>query len=225
MTRPPQDFLARVEGALRALGMDADVPRAPLMLRYLEQLQRWNKTYNLTAVRDPEQMLIQHLFDSLAVIPPLRALRGDRDTRVVDMGSGAGLPGIILAICQPRWQVVCVDAVHKKISFIRQAAGVLGLSNVTAVHGRIEAIEELRADLVISRAFASLSDFAGMSARHLAPGGAMVAMKGRFPDDEAEALAAGTGWGVCGTVELRVPELDAQRCLIYLGLKESHDSR
>jgi len=224
MTGTPQAFLPRVEDALRALGMAPDVPRAPLMLRYLEQLQRWNKAYNLTAIRDPEQMLVHHLFDSLAVVPPLRALRGDRDTRVADMGSGAGLPGIILAICQPQWRITCVDAVHKKTAFIRQAAGVLGLSNVTALHGRIEAIDALGVDLVISRAFASLADFAGLSARHLAPGGAMVAMKGRFPDEEIAPLEA-AGWTVSGSSILRVPELDAQRCLIYLGLKETHDSR
>ncbi|MER1969090.1 16S rRNA (guanine(527)-N(7))-methyltransferase RsmG [Castellaniella sp. GW247-6E4] len=225
MTGQLQAFLPRVGDALRALDMARDVPRAPLMLRYLEQLQHWNKAYNLTAIRDPDQMLVQHLFDSLAVVPSLRAWRAAGEVRVADMGSGAGLPGIILAICQPRWRVVCVDAVQKKTAFIRQAAGVLGLANVTAVHGRIEAIEALGADLVISRAFASLADFVGLSERHLAPGGAMVAMKGRFPEEEVDTLEANTGWTVSGHVDLQVPALDAQRCLVYLGLKEIHDSR
>jgi len=220
MTGPSGDFLPRLEEALRALGMVGDLRHAPLMLGYLGQLQRWNKAYNLTAIRDPAQMLVQHLFDSLAVVPPLRALQGQESAaRIADMGSGAGLPGIILAICQPQWRIVCVDAVHKKTAFIRQAAGVLGLTNVTAVHGRIEAIEPLGADLVISRAFASLADFAALSARHLVAGGTMAAMKGRFPEDEVAALEADTGWRVSGSVELRVPELDAQRCLIYLGSK------
>lgn len=220
-----QGLLPRVESALHALRMDADAPHAPLMLRYLEQLRRWNKAYNLTAIRDPEQMLVHHVFDSLAIVPQLRALRGPRNTRIADMGSGAGLPGIILAICQPDWQIVCVDAVHKKTAFIQQAAGALGLSNVTAQHGRIEAIDELRADLVISRAFASLSDFVKTSSRHLAPEGVMVAMKGRFPADEREILEDSTDWRVSESVNLQVPELDAQRCLIYLGLKETDDSR
>lgn len=220
-----QDLLPRLEHALQVLGMEGDLPRAPLMLRYLGELHRWNKAYNLTAIRDVEQMLVQHLFDSLAVIPPLRVLMGKADVRVADMGSGAGLPGMMLAICQPGWQVACVDAVHKKTAFVRQLAGILGLDNVLAVHGRIESIPALEANLVISRAFASLADFASLSARHLVPGGVMAAMKGRFPEDEVRALEAGTDWRMTDSIVLQVPELEAQRCLIYLGLKENHDDR
>lgn len=225
MTSVANPFQARLEAALQALEMGADIAHAPQLLRYLQELQRWNKAYNLTAVRDPERMLIQHLFDSLAVLPPLRSLRGTQDTRIADMGSGAGLPGIIVAICQPEWQVVCIDAVHKKVAFIRQVAGVLGLDNVTALHGRIQDIPPQNADIVISRAFASLLDFAALSAPHLAPGGTMLAMKGHFPQDEAAVLQAQSVWAVKDSIELQVPELDAQRCLVYLGLKEIHDSR
>ncbi len=226
MTKATRDPQQRLEDALRVLGMDEDIARTPLMLRYLGELQRWNKAYNLTAIRDPEQMLVQHLFDSLAVVPPLRALTaGQTDVHVADMGSGAGLPGMMLAICQPGWQVTCVDAVHKKTAFIRQLAGILGLDNVTAVHGRIESIPALEANLVISRAFASLADFATLSARHVVPGGLVVAMKGRFPEDEIRDLESATEWRVTDSAILEVPELEAQRCLIYLGLKESHDDR
>jgi len=226
MTKATRDPQQRLEDALRVLGMDEDIARAPLMLRYLGELQRWNKAYNLTAIRDPDQMLVQHLFDSLAVVPPLRALAtGQTDVHVADMGSGAGLPGMMLAICQPGWQVACVDAVHKKTAFVRQLAGILGLDNVLAVHGRIESIPALEANLVISRAFASLADFASLSARHLVPGGVMAAMKGRFPEDEVRALEAGTDWRMTDSIVLQVPELEAQRCLIYLGLKENHDDR
>src|SRR5690606_19753853 len=181
-----------------------------------QQLQRWNKAYNLTAIRDPEKMLVQHVFDSLAIVPVLRDRWPDRDLRVADMGSGAGLPGIILAICQPDWSVVCVDAVGKKTAFIRQAAGILGLKNVHAEHGRIESMDSLQADLVISRAFASLSDFVRVAAHHRAPDGVMLAMKGQDPVAERAALETDTGWFVKHTTELRVPEMDAQRCLLEL---------
>src|SRR5690606_5933961 len=132
----------------------------------------------------------------LAIVPELRARWPRHALRVADMGSGAGLPGIILAICQPDWSVVCVDAVGKKTAFIRQAAGVLGLKNVRAEHGRIESMGSLQADLVISRAFASLSDFVRVAAHHRAPGGVMLAMKGQDPIAERAALQADTGWFV-----------------------------
>ncbi|MGB3741677.1 MAG: 16S rRNA (guanine(527)-N(7))-methyltransferase RsmG, partial [Castellaniella sp.] len=159
MTADFSEFRDRLYAALAALNMAADADRADLLLGYLQQLQRWNKAYNLTAIRQPAEMLVQHLFDSLTVVPILRRHRAGRDTSVADMGSGGGLPGIILGICEPGWQVVCVDAVGKKTAFIRQAAGVLGLSNVRAVHGRIETLDSLQADIVVSRAFASLQDF------------------------------------------------------------------
>ncbi len=213
---PFPEFQERLEQALDALDMQADHVRIPTLLRYLQQLQHWNKAYNLTAIRDPAKMLVQHVFDSLAIVPVLRARWPDRALRVADMGSGAGLPGIILAICQPDWSVVCVDAVGKKTAFIRQVAGVLGLENVRAAHGRIESMDSLQADLVISRAFASLSDFVRVAAHHRAPGGTMLAMKGLDPVAERASLQADTGWFVTHAVELSVPEMDAHRCLLEL---------
>ncbi|WP_345796392.1 16S rRNA (guanine(527)-N(7))-methyltransferase RsmG [Castellaniella sp. MT123] len=218
-------FRDRLGSALQMLGITQDPRLVDSLLAYLQQLQHWNKAYNLTAIRDPEDMLVQHVFDSLSVVPPLRARRAGRDTRIADMGSGAGLPGIILAICQPDWTVFCVDAVGKKTAFIRQAAGVLGLTNVQAVHGRIESMDSLQADIVISRAFASLSDFVRVAAHHRAPEGVLMAMKGQYPQDERTALESSTDWRVKSHVELRVPEMTAQRCLLELGLKESHDCR
>ena len=206
----------RLAAALDTLGMQADHAHIPVLLAYLQQLQHWNKAYNLTAIRDPGKMLVQHVFDSLAIVPVLRARWPDRALRVADMGSGAGLPGIILAICQPDWSIVCVDAVGKKTAFIRQAAGVLGLKNVRAEHGRIESMDSLQADLVISRAFASLSDFVRVAAHHRAPDGTMLAMKGQDPVAERAALEADTGWSVKHTTELHVPEMDAHRCLLEL---------
>ncbi|MBV2181667.1 MAG: 16S rRNA (guanine(527)-N(7))-methyltransferase RsmG [Castellaniella sp.] len=218
-------FRDRLGSALQMLGITQDPRLVDSLLAYLQQLQHWNKAYNLTAIRDPEDMLVQHVFDSLSVVPPLRARRAGRDTRIADMGSGAGLPGIILAICQPDWTVFCVDAVGKKTAFIRQAAGVLGLTNVQAVHGRIESMDSLQADIVISRAFASLSDFVRVAAHHRAPEGVLMAMKGQYPQDERTALESSTDWRVKSHVEPRVPEMTAQRCLLELGLKESHDCR
>lgn len=220
-----QEYLPRIQSAMATLSMQRNGGQATLMLRYLEQLQRWNRTYNLTAIRDPERMLVQHVFDSLAVVPALSEILADRGKHIVDMGSGAGLPGIILAICRPEWQLTCVDAVEKKVAFVRQAAGILGLDNVRALHGRIEAIDPLAADLVISRAFASLRDFAQISARHLRDSGVMLAMKGHMADDEREELERCTDWRIERMIALQVPELDAQRCLIHLGPKERHDRR
>jgi 16S rRNA (guanine527-N7)-methyltransferase len=223
MTADFSEFRDRLSAALAALNMAADADRADLLLGYLQQLQRWNKAYNLTAIRQPAEMLVQHLFDSLTVVPILRRHRAGRDTSVADMGSGGGLPGIILGICEPGWQVVCVDAVGKKTAFIRQAAGVLGLSNVRAVHGRIETLDSLQADIVVSRAFASLQDFVQVSAHHCAPGGALWAMKGQYPENEVDALK-NTQWTVRSVAHLQVPEMSAQRCLLELGLKETHDA-
>jgi 16S rRNA (guanine527-N7)-methyltransferase len=223
MSAPFPEFQDRLEKALEALGMAADVPRAPTMLAYLQLLSRWNRAYNLTAVRDPAQMLVQHVFDSLAIVPALRARRGGRATRVADIGSGAGLPGIILGICEPDWTITCVDAVGKKTAFIRQAAGVLGLGHVHAAHGRVEAMDSLQADVVISRAFASLPDFVRVAAHHVAPGGALLAMKGQFPVAERAELESMSGWRVKDTIALQVPGMDAQRCLLELALKEPHD--
>lgn len=217
------EFQARTRAALDRLSMDDGADRIALMLQYLDVLQRWNRTYNLTAIREPERMLTQHIFDSLTVVPWLRAAGLPQRVQVADMGSGAGLPGIILAICQPDWQITCVDAVEKKTAFIRQTVGVLGLGNIKAVHGRIEAIEPLGADLIISRAFASLADYARLCAPHLVESGMMLAMKGHFPEAEQHELEHTTDWCVREVVDLAVPELDARRCLIRLGLKEAHD--
>ncbi|WP_323000066.1 16S rRNA (guanine(527)-N(7))-methyltransferase RsmG [Castellaniella sp.] len=225
MSRDFSSFREPLGAALRSLGMAQDLGRMDQLLAYLQQLHHWNRAYNLTAVREPADMLVQHVFDSLAVVQPVRGIRAGRDTRVADMGSGAGLPGIILGICQPDWTVFCVDAVGKKTAFVRQAAGVLGLKNVQAVHGRIESLDSLQADVVISRAFASLSDFVQVAGHHRSPDGAMLAMKGQFPDDECRALESATDWTVKSWQTLHVPDMDAHRCLLELGLKEPHDCR
>ena len=207
----------RVQAAAAAMGLDLSPEQCACLCDFLAQMQRWNKTYNLTALRDPEQMLIQHVFDSLSVVAPLAAALADRsEPSILDVGSGGGLPGVVLAIVRPDWKVCCVDAVEKKTAFIRQMAAVLRLPNLSARHARIESLEPLECDLVISRAFASLLDFATLSGRHVAVNGQLVGMKGRDPQDEIQALHEAGQWQVKTVQPLQVPDLDAQRCLVWM---------
>jgi 16S rRNA (guanine527-N7)-methyltransferase len=212
-------YAERLRSAALALGVKLDGPQTTVLLSYIEQLQRWNKTYNLTALRDPEQMLTQHLFDSISALPPMAEIL-DKNTvsgaKIVDVGSGAGLPGIVLAALKPAWQVSCVDAVEKKTAFIRQMSGVLVLPNLHAVHGRIEALTPLEADIVVSRAFASLADFATLAGGHVKANGYLLAMKGREPVEEIDTLHDQTPWRVERIQPLIVPELNAQRCLVWM---------
>ncbi|MBB5216363.1 16S rRNA (guanine(527)-N(7))-methyltransferase RsmG [Parapusillimonas granuli] len=212
-------FQDRLQAAAASLHIGLDEAKGAALLKYLEQLQRWNKTYNLTALRDPDKMLVQHVFDSLAILPEVEQelyKNTVKEPLIVDVGSGAGLPGVVLAIMHPEWRVRCVDAVEKKMAFVRQAAGVLGLGNLKAMHGRIETLPPFEADLVVSRAFASLLDFATLAGHHVASAGHLLAMKGQKPDDEIEALHSNTEWRVERLAPLSVPELDARRCLIWM---------
>lgn len=201
--------------AAEQMGVALDDATAERLLAYLAMLQRWNRVYNLTAVRDPEEMLTHHLLDCVAVMPPLRRHAAGRPLRILDVGSGGGLPGVVLAILQPAWAVTCVDTVSKKASFVRQVAGELALPNLRSVHARVEEMPvSAQFDLVVSRAFASLADFTSWSRARLAPGGVWLAMKGRAPDDEVGALAPDVA--VFHVEPLRVPGLQAQRCLVWL---------
>jgi len=183
---------------------------------YLGLLVKWNAAYNLTAVRDPAQMRVQHLADCAAVIEPLRRQLGGvaRPVRILDVGSGGGLPGVVLAAAEPAWDVTCVDTVGKKAAFVRQVAGELSLPNLHAEHARVEALRARPFDLITSRAFASLADFAGLTRPLLAPGGVWMAMKGKRPDDEIAALPADVE--VVRVEPLSVPGLDAERCLVWM---------
>ena len=197
------------------LGLESDAAWRDRLLAYLGLLQRWNATYNLTAVRDPQEMLTQHLADCLAVVGPLRRHLGTGTVRrLLDVGSGGGLPGVVLAAVEPGWTVTCVDTVGKKAAFIRQAAVELGLKNLHAEHARVEALRLAPFDLITSRAFASLGDFVRLTRALLAPQGVWAAMKGRQPDDELSALPSGIE--VFHVEPLSVPGLDAERCLIWM---------
>jgi 16S rRNA (guanine527-N7)-methyltransferase len=190
----------------------ADDPR---LERYLNLLVKWNAAYNLTAVRDPAQMRTQHLADCLAAVAPLRReLSGAGAARILDVGSGGGLPGVVLAIAEPTWDVTCVDAVGKKAAFIRQVAGELALTNLHTEHARIETLRAMPFDVIIARAFASLADLTQLTRHVLAARGLWMAMKGKRPGDEIAALPPDvTAFHV---EPLDVPGLVAERCLVWM---------
>lgn len=184
------------------------------LLDYLALLSKWNAVYNLTAVRDPQQMLTQHVLDCLAALP---AFEGARN--VLDVGAGGGLPGMVLGIwameCQPAMRVSMIDTVHKKTAFLTQAKSELGLSNVTVYTARVEALQaEPPFDVITSRAFAELKDFVTWSQHLLAEGGCYIAMKGIEPVDEISRLPV--GWHVRQVQALQVPGLQAQRHLVFI---------
>lgn len=187
------------------------------LLAYQDLIGKWTQVYNLTAVRDPAEMLTHHLLDSLAAVPPLQAfLRNEGlsdKSSVLDVGSGAGLPGVVIAICCPSVSVSCVDAVAKKVAFIKQAVLALRLPNLAGLHARVETITQ-PFNIVCSRAFASLADFTGWSAAALAPGGVWMAMKGKHPADELAALPANIA--MFHVEPLAVPGLQAERCIVWL---------
>lgn len=202
---------------LARLGLALTDKQVTQLLDYQELLQKWNRVYNLTAVRDPEHMLTHHLLDSLAIVDPLRrrlqARHGVERPRLLDVGAGAGLPGVVVAICCPDIQVSCVDAVAKKVAFVRQVQVALGLTNLQALHARVETLHCVY-DLVCSRAFASLADFVRGTRNLLAPAACWLAMKGQEPVDEIAALPAEVK--VFHVEPLQVPELDAKRCIVWM---------
>jgi len=209
----PPDRSALAQGAA-ALDIAADDAQIDTLLAYLDLLGKWNRVYNLTAVRDRSQMVAQHLLDCLTVVAPLsRWSRGQR-RRVLDVGSGAGLPGLVIAVLLPALDVTCIDAVGKKASFVRQAAAELGLRNVHAVHGRVESLADSQFDIVVSRAFASLVEFTSLTRHLLAPGGVWLAMKGKLPTDEIASLPGGVE--MFHVEHVKVPGLDAERCLVWM---------
>lgn len=210
------------------LALTLDDRQVQHLLDYLDLIQKWTKVYNLTAVRDPAEMLTHHLLDSLAVIAPLRtqlvalARAGvvpeaasdiDAKVRLLDVGSGAGLPGVVIAICCPEVAVECVDTVAKKAAFIQQVAVSLRLPNLRGLHARVENLTD-KYSVVSSRAFASLVDFTTWSVAALAEQGVWLAMKGKHPADEIAALPASVN--VFHVEPLKVPGLDAERCIVWM---------
>ena len=198
-----------LDAGLGALGLTLAADARQRLLAYLRLVEKWNRVYNLTAVRDTDQMVPQHLLDSLAVAPHLRG-----ESRL-DVGSGAGLPGLPLAIARPAMAVTLIEASHKKSAFLKQVAIELALPNLEVVNARVVAWEAPRAyDVVISRAFSDLAEFAALAGRHVAPGGVLAAMKGVYPYEELAQLPS--PYRMTAALPLQVPGLPAERHLVLM---------
>lgn len=192
-----------------ALQLTLDAATQQKLLDYVALLHKWNKVYSLTAVREPERMISLHLLDCLAVLPHING------PRVLDVGSGGGMPGIVLAIVRPDWLITLIDSNGKKTSFLQQAAISLGLSNVTVITGRVEQYQPAECfDLITSRAFSDLGEFVSLSHHLLALNGCYAALKGLYPQQEVAQIPA--GFVVTEVVPLQVPGLDAERHLVTI---------
>jgi 16S rRNA (guanine527-N7)-methyltransferase len=207
------DLAAGLSAGVQALGLGLTVDQQQRLLDYVAMIQKWNKVYNLTALRDPADMLTHHLLDSLTAVAPLARHTQGQPIRLLDVGSGGGLPGVVLAICMPELSVTCVDTVAKKAAFVQQVAVTLKLPNLRGIHARVESLTEPY-QVICSRAFASLPDFVTWSRSALAEGGVWMAMKGKHPQDEMAALPPETQ--VFHVEPLTVPGLDVERCMVWL---------
>jgi len=225
----PADAIREALAALladgaRALQVELSETQTAKLLDYVALLAKWNAVYNLTAIRDPRQMLIQHILDSLSIVPHLA---GRGPSAVLDVGSGGGLPGIVLAIALPDWTVTLNDIVQKKTAFQSQAKAQLGLANLSVVTGRVETLRPgievpEKFDVIVSRAFAELADFVTLARHLVADGGAIWAMKGVRPDAEIGRLPVGAQ--AKQVIRLNVPALDAERHLIEVDVEPMPDA-
>lgn len=196
-----------------SLGVSSD--HVDKLLAFVALLGRWNGAYNLTAIRDPVSMVTHHLADCLAVVEPLRRrIKAVAKPRVLDVGSGAGLPGVLLAVLNPQWSVTCVDKVGKKVAFMRQCASELGLRNLRPEHARVEQLEVGKFDVITARAFGSLALLTELTSPLLKVDGAWMAMKGHVPQIEIDALPI--NGHVFHVEQLQVPGLSAERCLVWI---------
>ncbi|MDO4591949.1 MAG: 16S rRNA (guanine(527)-N(7))-methyltransferase RsmG [Comamonadaceae bacterium] len=200
------------------LGLLLGVEQIDKLMGFLDLLQKWNKVYNLTSVRDPQEMMSLHMLDSLAAVPALQRhvaslgkAPGER-TAQLDVGSGGGLPGVVFAVCCPEVDIHCVDAVGKKAAFLQQVAVALKLPNLKGIHARVESLKGPY-EIVSCRAFASLIDFTTWSRAAIADNGIWFAMKGKHPQEEIDAL--GKNVEVFHVEPLQVPGLDAERCIVW----------
>ncbi|MBC8641069.1 16S rRNA (guanine(527)-N(7))-methyltransferase RsmG [Caballeronia sp. EK] len=219
MTERNPSLATTLEKGVAELDIALSPSQIQKLLDYVALLGKWNSVYNLTAIRDPQQMLIQHILDSLAIVP---AVSTRKPATALDVGSGGGLPGIVLAIALPELRVTLNDIVHKKTAFQSQAKVQLGLNNLSVVTGRVESLRpgvEVpgKFDLIVSRAFAELSDFVTLARHLVADDGRILAMKGVRPEAEAARVPAGAT--VLGIERLNVPMLDAERHLVEIAVE------
>jgi 16S rRNA (guanine527-N7)-methyltransferase len=202
-----QDMLAT---GIQEMALNVSPAQQEQLMDYLGLMFKWNAVYNLTSLRDPQQMVTHHLLDSLAAVPAFQDAKN-----VLDVGSGGGLPGIVLAIVRPDMKVSMIDTVHKKTAFLTQVKAELGLANVTVYTMRVEQLQVSdKFDVITSRAFADLSDFVNWSGHLLAEGGRYIALKGTAPMDEQQRLPA--AWKITAVQPLQVPRLGAERHLVFI---------
>ena len=207
---------AGLRSGVQALGLALSDAQIQHLLAYAALIQKWNKVYNLTALRDPADMLTHHLLDSLTAIAPLSRHIQGQPIHVLDVGSGGGLPGVVLGICMPELNVTCVDTVAKKAAFVQQVAVSLKLPNLRGLHARVESLTDPY-QVICSRAFASLPDFVTWSRSALAEDGVWMAMKGKHPQGEIDALPDDVK--VFHVEPLTVPGLDVERCMVWMRAK------
>ncbi|HSH73410.1 MAG TPA: 16S rRNA (guanine(527)-N(7))-methyltransferase RsmG [Methylophilaceae bacterium] len=205
----------KLTSGLQQAGLDIAADIQQKLLDYLALMQKWNKVHNLTAVRDPDEMVTLHLLDSLVVLPHIQTT-GFKVSNLLDVGSGAGLPGIPLALCMPELQVTVMDSSQKKASFMRQAKAELGIKNLEVVSGRVEQFKPpAKFDIVISRAFSDLALFIKLTRHLCAADGMWLAMKGVYPDAELAELETKMQLTPSKIIALEVPALEAQRHLVF----------
>jgi 16S rRNA (guanine527-N7)-methyltransferase len=216
---PEAALLQALSLGVKALGLNVTEAQQRQLLSYMALIQKWNKVYNLTALKTPQEILTHHLLDSLSSISPLlgylaQSARGvGQEVELLDVGSGGGLPGVVIAICCPNIRVTCVDTVSKKAAFVQQVAASLKLSNLCGLHARVESLKG-PFDVICSRAFASLPDFVSWSVGALSERGVWMAMKGKLPEAEMAALPSFAE--VFHVEQLQVPGLPADRCMVWM---------
>lgn len=212
-----------IASAATDLGLQLSESQCDSLARYADLLLRWNTVHNLTAIESPHQVLTHHLLDSLAIVPEIQRISGERPIRVLDVGAGGGLPGIPLAIAAPNLHVTLIDRVQKKVAFLTQAKLELALNNVECVHARVETLQpDPQFEVIVARAFASLSDLVRLTRHLLARHGWWCAMKGALPPTELDALKfSAPDVRVAAEIRLRVPHLDAERHLILMQVADA----
>jgi len=210
-----------------AFELEQDSTKQEKLALYADLILKWNKTYNLTALKNLNAIYSQHLYDSLAVIKPIESYlkKQSEKASVFDVGSGAGLPGIVIAIMCPQINVVCIDSVGKKIAFIKHVASVLCIENLSAQHQRIETWKVNPVHIVISRAFTSLHNFTKLAGMHVQENGQMIAMKAHLLKKELTEFEQQKIWQINKVENLVVPKLKAARCLVWINKKENDDGQ
>jgi 16S rRNA (guanine527-N7)-methyltransferase len=219
-------ILIDIPKAFDLLKLKQNAVKEDKLARYAQLILKWNKTYNLTALKNLQDIYTQHLYDSLSVIEPIEAYlkkQNIEEANIFDVGSGAGLPGVIISIMCPQINVVCIDSVGKKVAFVKHVASMLQLKNLNAQHQRIENWKTEPAEIVISRAFTSLVNFTKLAGMHVQNNGQMIAMKAHLSKDELEEFEQQELWQINHVENLFVPNMTAVRCLVWINKNEQHD--